>query len=317
MAGNCKRVFDVVSLGEPMIEFNQIPETERSYLQGFGGDTMNCAIAAARQGARVAFVSRVGNDEFGRLLFELLKREGVDASSVHIDDGAHTAVYFVSHGVRGHTFSYLRKNSAATRLCKEDLPHHILGDTRFLYASGITQAISACASDAVFRAIDVARSAGAQIVFDVNFRPALWAPEQARETIARTIPLTDYFLISLEDAQLLLGLTEASAILGWCEHAGAKVSILKRGPQGAIASNGGVQVKVDGFAVDAIDATGAGDCFAGALMARLNAGDDLLAAMRYACAAAALACTGFGAVSPLPLPAEVLALVGRSDTRSV
>jgi len=56
------REFDIVSFGEPMYEFSQIPGKTREYLQGFGGDTMNCAIAAARQGARVAYVTAVGDD---------------------------------------------------------------------------------------------------------------------------------------------------------------------------------------------------------------------------------------------------------------
>ncbi len=307
--------FDVVSLGEPMYEFSQIPGKAREYLQGFGGDTMNCAIAAVRQGARVAYVSRVGDDEFGRQLFELWAREGIDAASVHVDATAHTAVYFVSHGARGHTFSYLRHDSAASRLCRDDLPVNVLRDTRYFHASGISQAISASACDAVFAAIEMARSAGAQFVFDANLRPSLWPLERAREIITRTIPLTEYFLLSLEDAELLTGSVDVDTILDWCEHAGARVVIVKLGAQGAISSERGVRNTVGGFAVQAVDATGAGDCFAGALMARLSKGDDLSAAMRYANGAAALACTGFGAVDPLPYPQGVFELIGNQDTR--
>jgi 2-dehydro-3-deoxygluconokinase len=63
--------YDVVSVGEPMIEFNQVPSEPRRYLQGFGGDTMNAVIAAARQGARAAYATRLGDDEFGRGLRDL------------------------------------------------------------------------------------------------------------------------------------------------------------------------------------------------------------------------------------------------------
>ncbi len=307
--------FDVVSLGEPMYEFSQIPGKAREYLQGFGGDTMNCAIAAVRQGARVAYVSRVGDDEFGRQLFELWHREGIDASSVRIDASARTAVYFVSHGAHGHTFSYLRKNSAASRLNRDELPVDILRGTRFFYTSGITQAISSSSCDAVFSAIEMARGAGAKFVFDANVRPALWPVERAREIIAKTIPLTEYFLLSLEDAELLIGNVHPGAILDWCSNAGARVAILKLGAHGATSSEQGVRKSVGGFAVRAVDATGAGDCFAGALMARLSMGDDVHAAMCYANGAAALTCTGFGAVDPLPYPQGVFELIGNSDAR--
>jgi 2-dehydro-3-deoxygluconokinase len=307
--------FDVVSLGEPMYEFTQIPGKVREYLQGFGGDTMNCAIAAARLGARVAYVSRIGDDEFGRQFLQLWEREGIDASSVQVDASAHTAVYFVSHTTRGHTFSYLRKNSAASRLCRDELPDDILRATRFFYSSGITQAISSSACDAVFAAIDISRSAGAQFVFDANVRPALWPVERAREIIAKTIPLTAYLLLSLEDAELLIGSVDPGVIFDWCDDAGASIVILKLGAQGAIWSEGGVRSAVGGCVVKAVDATGAGDCFAGAFMARLGKQDDTDAAIRYANAAAALTCTGFGAVDPLPYPQGVLDLTKNSDAR--
>jgi len=309
--------FDVVSLGEPMYEFSQIPGKAREYLQGFGGDTMNCAVAAARQGARVAYVSRLGDDEFGRQFLQLWQREGIDASSVQIDSSAHTAVYFVSHSARGHMFSYLRKNSAASRLNRDELPADILRSTRFFHSSGITQAISTGACDAVFAAIDVARRAGARIVFDANVRPALWPVERARDIIAKTIASTDYLLLSLEDAELLTGSGDPDAIVDWCDDAGASIVILKLGPKGAIASRRGERTTVGGYLVNAVDATGAGDCFAGALMARLSMGDDLHAAMRYANAAAALTCTGFGAVDPLPYPQGVFDLIDDPGARPV
>ena len=77
--------FDIVAIGEPMVEFNQTRAGEPNYLQGFGGDTSNTIIAAARAGARTAYVTRLGDDEFGRLLLDLWRREGVDASGVGID----------------------------------------------------------------------------------------------------------------------------------------------------------------------------------------------------------------------------------------
>ena len=68
--------FDVVCFGEPMYEFSQIPGKSREYLQGVGGDTMNCAIAASRQGARVAYVCRIGEDAFGREMPALCAHPG-------------------------------------------------------------------------------------------------------------------------------------------------------------------------------------------------------------------------------------------------
>jgi 2-dehydro-3-deoxygluconokinase len=301
--------FDVVSLGEPLYEFSQIPGRPREFLQGFGGDTMNCAIAAARQGARVAYLTRLGDDEFGRQFLELWKREGLDASGVGVDPDAHTAVYFISHGPSGHQFSYLRKGSAASKMQPEHLRREVLTSTRYFHTSGITQAISRSACDTVEAAIEIAKNAGARFVYDANIRLRLWSAERARAVIGATLAAADLFLLSKEDADVLCGPARPEEILDWCHRKGARQAVLKLGAAGALASDGSRCWRVASYRVDAVDATGAGDCFAGAAMARLAAGDRIAAALDYASAAAALACTGFGAVEPLPRPEAVRALM--------
>ena len=150
--------FDLVALGEPLLEFNQItPDDATGYRQGFGGDTSNCTIAAARLGARTAYVTRLGDDAFGRMFIDLWRREGVDVSGVGIDADAPTGIYFVTHGPNGHEFSYLRAGSAAARMRPGDLPLEVIRSTRVLHVSGISQAISANACDSVFAAIETAR----------------------------------------------------------------------------------------------------------------------------------------------------------------
>src|SRR5262245_17828473 len=149
---------DIVALGEPLVEFNQARSADPSaYLQGFGGDTSNMAIAAARLGARAGYVTRLGNDAFGRMFLDLWAREGVDASGVAIDPEAPTGVYFVAHGPQGHEFSYLRSGSAASRMRPDTLPADTLRSARLVHASGISQAISANACDTVFAAFAFAR----------------------------------------------------------------------------------------------------------------------------------------------------------------
>ncbi|HEX4986103.1 MAG TPA: sugar kinase [Burkholderiales bacterium] len=302
---------DVVSLGEPLYEFSQIPGDPGRYLQGFGGDTMNCVIAAARLGARTAYVTRVGDDEFGRQFLKLWREEGIDTRGVATDPQAHTAVYFITHGPSGHVFSYLRRGSAASLMQARDLPLDLIRGTRFFHASGISQAISAGAAEAVQAAVGAAKQAGARFVYDANLRLRLWPLALARETVTGTLARSDFFLLSLEDAQALCGLQEPDAVLDWCHGAGAPVVVLKLGAEGVAASDGARRGRVPGYRVESVDATGAGDCFAGALMARMAAGDDFWEALRHANAAAALATTGYGAVTPLPRPGAVHALLDR------
>jgi len=300
---------DVVSLGEPLYEFSQIPGESGRYLQGFGGDTMNCAIAAARQGAKAGYITRLGDDEFGRQFLQLWRAEGLDISGVGIDPQAHTAVYFITHGADGHVFSYLRKGSAASRMRPADLPLELIREAKFFHTSGISQAISDSACDTVFAAVEAARGAGVRIAYDSNLRLRLWPLARARAVIRATIALADYFLLSMEDAEALCGRKDADAILDWCHEAGAKVVALKLGATGVVGSDSKRRETIAGHAVNCVDATGAGDCFAGALLARMAAGDDFWEGLRYANAAAALATTGFGAVAPLPGPDAVRRLL--------
>ena len=302
---------DIVAIGEPMIEFNQTVPGEPGYLQGFGGDTSNFAIAAARQGARVAYVTRLGDDAFGRMFLELWRREGIDVTGVGIDADAFTAAYFVTHDASGHQFSFLRAGSAAARMTARDLPLALIGEARFLHVSGISQAISGTACDAVFAAIEAARSSGAAVSYDSNLRLKLWPIARARAVICETIRLSDYFFPSLDDARALSKKDDPDAILDWCFHHGASAVLLKLGEDGVIVApaQDAQRLHLPGHVVAAVDATGAGDTFAGALLARLAAGDALLAAARYANAAAAISTTGFGGVAPIPSPAQVHAML--------
>lgn len=305
--------FDVVALGEAMVEFNQTRAQEPHYLQGFGGDTSNAIIAAARAGANTAYLTRIGHDTWGEALQGLWHRENVDSSAIDVDGDAPTAVYFVTHSPQGHAFSYLRAGSAASHLSPQSLADSgakaYIQQARWLHVSGISMAISTSACDAVFAAMQWARQAGTRVSLDANLRLKLWPLARARACLQQAVSMCDLFLPSLEDVQPLCGQTDPQAILDWSHQLGASQVVLKRGASGATISENGLQHEVSGHAVNCVDATGAGDCFAGNLLARLAQGDDLAQGVRYANAAAALAVQGFGAVAPLPRPDEVMALL--------
>ncbi|MBP9907699.1 MAG: sugar kinase [Rhodoferax sp.] len=301
-----KAMFDLVALGEAMVEFNQIPQGDgRMYLQGFGGDTSNTSIAAARQGARCAYISMVGNDALGDMCLELWRTEGVDVSAVQVRPDAPTGVYFVRHDADGHHFSYLRKGSAASLIRPEHLSAALLGNTQYLHVSGISQAISVSARETIAAAIAMACAAGVRVSYDPNLRFALWSLDDARLAIIATLASTDEFLPGLDELALVSGLQQPDAIVNWAHQHGAKHVVLKMGVKGVLASNGQSMQKIDAFAVKALDATGAGDCFNGAYLARRARGEDVFASARWAVASAALSTQGYGAVAPLPTEARV------------
>lgn len=305
--------YDVVGLGEAMIEFNQTRPGEPDYRQGYGGDTSNAVIAAARQGARCAYLTRVGDDAFGRQLQQLWRAEGVDTAGVKVDRDAHTGVYFVQHGPDGHEFSYLRRDSAAARMRPDDIGAGVVERARFLHVSGISLAISTSACDTVFAAMARARGAGGQVSLDSNLRLRLWPLDRARAILCEAMRHADLFLPSMDDMRHFTGHEDPQRTLDWIRDAGAPGAVvLKLGKDGAIIDADGRRTAVAGKRVQAVDATGAGDCFAGNLLARRCQGDDWLAAVRYANTAAALSTLGYGAVEPLPRPGQVQAALNQA-----
>lgn len=303
--------FDLIALGEPMLEFNQTQPDSPTYLQGFGGDTSNAVIAAARAGARAAYLTRLGADHFGDALMALWEQEGVDSQAIARDPVAFTGIYFVHHSKAGHGFSYMRAGSAASRMTPDCLSTlgwaDAIARAKILHLSGISLAISSSACATSLQAMREARKAQAMVSFDSNLRLKLWSLDDARAGITQAVALCDLFLPSLEDMEMLTGLTDPDAIVDWSHEHGARQVVLKLGEQGALVSDGQSRQVVEGRRVKLVDATGAGDCFCGNLLARLAMGDDLLAATRYANQAAALSVQGFGAVAPMPRQAEVLA----------
>jgi 2-dehydro-3-deoxygluconokinase len=297
-------VSDLLAIGEALVELNQ-PSEGAPFVQGFGGDTSNAMIASARLGADAAYFTAIGADRFGQALTELWMREGVDASRIVVNGGAHTGLYFVSHGPAGHEFSYMRAGSAASRIAETDLPVDRIRETKILHLSGISQAISSSAADAVFAAIDIAREAKRLVSYDPNLRLKLWPLRRARAIIHEAMRSCDIALPGLDDAVALTGLSEPEAIADFYLRLGARVAVVKLGKAGALVATAKTRERIQPRPVAAVDATGAGDCFDGAFLTEFLRAADPFAAGRFANVAAGLSTLGYGAVAPLPRRAEV------------
>jgi 2-dehydro-3-deoxygluconokinase len=302
---------DIIAIGEPLLELNQAPG-ETVFRSGHGGDTSNAAIAAARQGAKVGYVTAVGADQFGDSFLELWRGEGIDVSAVKRSPVAHTGLYFVNHGPSGHVFSYMRAGSAASRVTPEDMPVDAIKSARVIHASGISQAISSSAADAVFHAMRTARAAGVMVSYDTNLRLRLWPLDRARAVIHAAAGLSDILRPSIDDARQLTGLDNADKIADFYLSVGPKVVAMTLGSEGALIATKEQRERIAPRAAKLVDATGAGDMFTGAFLAEYLRTGDPFAAGRYANVAAALSTEGYGAVAPMPRRAAVeAALAGR------
>ena len=296
--------FDLACLGEPLFEFNQT-RADGDYRPGFGGDVSNCAIAAARQGARVAMITAIGCDSFGDRFLDLWRDEGIDTGAVRRDPAAPTGLYFITHGPEGHRFDYRRAGSAASRLGPDGLDDAVLTASAFLHVSAISQAIGPVAADAVFVAMETVRAAGGRLAYDTNLRLKLWPLARAQAIIGHSLAMVDIALPGMDDARLLTGLEDPDAIIDWFLARGVSTVALTLGAEGVVLATDGYRTRFAGHKVAAVDATAAGDTFDGVFLAALAAGADPLSAAERANAAAALSTTGYGGVAPIPDAAAV------------
>ncbi len=289
---------DIITLGELLWEMSAVASEPGHYTLGFAGDALGFAVTAVRQGASVGLVTRVGNDPFGAQLRVLLEHEGVDCAGMVVDERAVTGGRFLHQGPAGGQRSEVRAGTAASSLAPGDIDGDAVADAVFVYASSLTQALSASASAAVLALLREARAQGVSTAFRVRLQPRLWTRSEAREAIAATLALTDYAFLGYDDARNLCGSDDVAVIMKWAHGLGAQVVLLTRGADGVCISQGaGADViAMASFEVDRVaeGAIGAGDCFAGATVARLVAGDALLDAVRHANAAASLAVRASG-----------------------
>ncbi|MFO7167721.1 MAG: sugar kinase [Chloroflexota bacterium] len=258
---------EVVTLGECMgVLYPPDPVTiddARSLLWDIGGAEANLSIALCRLGHSARFISRVGDDPFGRRVRAVLAAEGVDTSALTVDDAAPTGVFFrewLPDGVR--RVYYYRAGSAASRLSAEDLTPELFSGARVVHLTGITPALSSSCAAACERAVELARAAGALVSFDPNYRPRLWSEETARAALRPLMERADILLMGHEDARAVLGVEDEDAMLAAGAALGARAVVLKRAERGAMALVEGQRYEAPAEPVDRpIDPVGAGDGF--------------------------------------------------------
>jgi 2-dehydro-3-deoxygluconokinase len=297
----------VVTLGESMIVFNPATTGPLRHVQTFhrslAGAESNVAIGLARLGIATGWVSRLGNDEFGRYALTTLRGEGVDVSRVVIDDAAPTAVYFKElRGGRDPAVYYYRRGSAASRFGPADISEEYIAGAELLHVTGITPALSDSCYRAVMTAIEIARATGVKVSFDPNYRSKLWSAEQARTVMRQIARQADIVMPGIGEAELLTGHQDPERAAAALVAAGAGLAVIKLGATGSLVAGGETASPrtVPGFAVTPIDSIGAGDAFAAAFLAGILSGLSPVAAARQGNAAGALATQVIGDWEGMP-----------------
>lgn len=262
-----------------------------------------------KMGTPCAIVSRVGDDDFGRVNIDRLRADGVDVSGIEVAPGESTGSAFVRYREDGsRAFVYNIRHSACGKLRPTAASEALIESCDHLHVMG--SAFSAPELGAMV--MDAARrikARGGTISFDPNLRPELLDAPGMRAALDAVLAMTDLFMPSGEELFLFDPGRDEAAVIAALLDRGIRTLVVKRGAGGASLFENGLRVDATPLAVEEIDPTGAGDTFGGAFLALWLAGAEPAQALRLANAAGARAVTRLGPMEGTSTRAEIDALL--------
>jgi len=306
--------YQIVTIGDAMITMNPVTTGPMRYVTHFerklGGAELNFAIGCARLGITPKWISRLGNDEFGRVIYNFARGEGVDVSEVEFVENHPTSVNFkeISESGAGKTF-YYRFQSPILTLKATDITDEMFNEVNLVHITGVFLAIDKVNFAVVERILEIAKAKGIPVSFDPNIRLKLWTIEEARETYEKIFPYVDILLTGLDEIRLIAGIDSKDDLEKFANHHGIKNLVIKDGGNGSKLYKDGKWTEAKAFEVRPIDTVGAGDGFdSGFIYGYLN-GYSPEEILRFANGVGALVTTVSGDNEGLPYLEEVNAFI--------
>ena len=309
---------DAICLGELLIDF--VPTvtgtdliSAPAFKKAAGGAPGNVAVGLQQLGINTAFIGKVGDDPFGHFLSKTLSDSGIDVSSIRYSAEARTALAFVSLKADGdREFMFYRHPSADMLLTEDEIDVDAIKAAKLLHFGSISL-IGQPSRDASLYAVETARKAGCQISYDPNLRLDLWPGEAAaHEGLLLGLSLANIVKISEDEAEFLSGFSDLDKAVNKLWHDDLQLMVVTLGKNGCRYYTADFRGEVDGFEVEAVDATGAGDGFVAGLLQgilkhpeTLNNPEQLSKLCGFANAVGAITTTKRGAIPALPEFEEV------------
>lgn len=311
----------VVCFGEMLIDFvasisgvslAEAPAFEKAP----GGAPANVAVGISKLGGSSAFIGKVGDDQFGYMLADILKKNNVNNSGMRFDHKARTTISFVSLKSDGEReFLFFRNPSADMLLQESELDVNLIKQAKIFHFGSISLINEPCKSTHL-AAIAIAKKSGSILSYDVNLRLPLWPSEDAaREGIMSVWDQADVIKVSEEEITFLTGGDDAyddNVVFKKLFHPKLKLFLVSEGAQGCRYYTKRFKGRVPGVKVKPIDTTGAGDAFVSGILSALASDKNLYEdekrlreALLFANACGALVVTKKGAIPAMPTREEV------------
>ena len=318
-----EKKYDVIALGELLIDFTMNGQSEQGnnmFEACPGGAPCNVLALLNKMGKKTAFLGKVGKDQFGTLLRDTITDAGIDASHLMVDDTVNTTLAFVHTFPDGdREFSFYRNPGADMMLTEDEVDPEFIAQTKILHFGTLSMTHDGVRA-ATKKAVQAAKDAGCLVSFDPNLRPPLWSSlDLAKEQMEYGFGVCDILKISDNEIQFVSGKEDYDEGIAYLqEKYNIPLILLTMGKEGSRAYYKGKCVERPGFAVKAIETTGAGDTFCGSSLNYIveHGFDDLTEEqlgelLTFANAAAAIVTTKKGAIRSMPERAEVEALIGK------
>lgn len=313
-------MFDITTVGEILIDLTQTGISDNGipiYTANPGGAPANVAVAASKLGAKTAFIGKVGNDSFGRFLCDTLKKYNVSTDGVITDKSANTTLAVVSVNENGErSFAFYRKNSADTLLSEYEIIDLHLSNTHILHFGSVSLTAEPSRT-ATISAVKRAKSFGAVISYDPNYRESLWSSlDEAVEQMKNPLDLVDILKVSDEELPLISGKTDVEEGAKYlCDKYNIKLVLVTLGAKGAYYRFKDCAGIVDGVSVTVADTNGAGDTFFGAFLSHMAyigkynpsdlTEDEIKNMLAFSNNAAAITTSRSGAIPAMPTIGEI------------
>ena len=302
--------------GEPMgllIAQSEGPlDSVQGYSLAVAGAEFNVATGAARLGHKTAYLTKLGDDPFGKLITRTLRNNGIEDGQVLFTKDRKTGFMLKGKVSKGDPeIFYFRAGSAASTLSPNDVEKVDFTQFSHIHLTGILPALSDSTRAAVRRMLDKARACGLYISFDPNLRPQLWpSREEMVAYINDLASKVDMVLPGDGEGEILCGTTDPHKINEFYRKNGARTVITKCGPRGALCLDDDHEFMVPGFVIDkVVDTVGAGDGFACGVLTGLMEGLPLEQCVERACAIGAIQCTFVGDNEGLPTPDQLKSFI--------
>lgn len=295
---------DIAIIGECLIELisNGSLAESSTLNKYFGGDTVTTAVAVARMGGKVSYVTKVGNDGFSEFILSCLQKENIDTSLIKTND-EQNGMYIIANTQDKKELLYYKRKTAATKLCIEDLPEDFIKQTKLLYTTGIVQSLSASSRELVRESFRIARENEVLTAYDPNYTSCFMSSSDTKELLEEIVDYTDIIFLSLKgDAIRLYEIDSIEQIMKYFWNKGVKIVVIKSHIDNGYYTgyNGNVSFTEFYNTSKAVDVTASGDVFNGGFLYAVTNGYQPADAAKFASVVSGLQTQNYGAIQSIP-----------------